>query len=620
MQEALRAVEAEVGGLSGCVDRMSGALDACAAQTGELVGETERLKLELDASAKRLELVREFLERYQLTPAEVHALREGDLGEAFFAALARVQEIHTNCKALLRTHHQRAGLELMDAMAAHQEGAYERLCRWVQKECRELGEGDAPEVPEELRRAAGVLRRRAVLFRYCAEEVANARHSSLFRRFLAALTRGGPQGVPRPIEVHAHDPLRYVGDMCGWLHQAMAEEHELATALFGEVAEREADTGASNGNGAAAEGDEEEVSAAEVLDRVFEGVCRPFKARVEQVLTAAPDVSLAFKLANLLEFYTLTVGKVLTPTASLTKALRQCHAAAQQAFLQLLHSKGAKLVRNPPAVPRDLGVPAEVAQATNQLCALLNTHADAMTAPSVQGGEDLEQLLSAVLDPVMAAIESAASSYSDAEAEAMAAAADIAALPGAPPPRAPPTGLASPKARTFAMNNIDALSVALLAAPPSSEAAVAPRLEALAAAREAHFEAAVQAEIEAVMEGTGLAGAFAAAQGMMSGGDKLDAGGAACELPHIAAGLEKLYAVFTVGGGGGGGGEESGGTTFPSFGYMRVDARKGARARLARALAAEYEALYLSVATTYGREGQQALQRTPDDVRVILGV
>ena len=25
--------------------------------------------------------------------------------------------------------------------------------------------------------------------------------------------------MPRPIEVHAHDPLRYVGDMLGWLHQ-----------------------------------------------------------------------------------------------------------------------------------------------------------------------------------------------------------------------------------------------------------------------------------------------------------------------------------------------------------------------------------------------------------------
>lgn len=46
------------------------------------------------------------------------------------------------------------------------------------------------------------------------------RHNALFRRFLTALTRGGPGGLPRPIEVHAHDPLRYVGDMLGWLHQA----------------------------------------------------------------------------------------------------------------------------------------------------------------------------------------------------------------------------------------------------------------------------------------------------------------------------------------------------------------------------------------------------------------
>lgn len=50
-------------------------------------------------------------------------------------------------------------------------------------------------------------------------KVANMRHNALFRRFISALTRGGPGGLPRPIEVHAHDPLRYVGDMLGWLHQ-----------------------------------------------------------------------------------------------------------------------------------------------------------------------------------------------------------------------------------------------------------------------------------------------------------------------------------------------------------------------------------------------------------------
>lgn len=49
------------------------------------------------------------------------------------------------------------------------------------------------------------------------------RHNALFRRFISALTRGGPGGLPRPIEVHAHDPLRYVGDMLGWLHQVSKE-------------------------------------------------------------------------------------------------------------------------------------------------------------------------------------------------------------------------------------------------------------------------------------------------------------------------------------------------------------------------------------------------------------
>lgn len=47
-----------------------------------------------------------------------------------------------------------------------------------------------------------------------------------------ALTRGGPGGIPRPIEIHAHDPLRYVGDMLAWVHQTIAGEREFLEALF----------------------------------------------------------------------------------------------------------------------------------------------------------------------------------------------------------------------------------------------------------------------------------------------------------------------------------------------------------------------------------------------------
>lgn len=43
--------------------------------------------------------------------------------------------------------------------------------RWVQAECRNLGEYDAPEVDPTLTAAVAALRDRPVLFKYCAEEV-----------------------------------------------------------------------------------------------------------------------------------------------------------------------------------------------------------------------------------------------------------------------------------------------------------------------------------------------------------------------------------------------------------------------------------------------------------------
>ena len=37
----------------------------------------------------------------------------------------------------------------------------------------------------------------------------------------------------RPIELHAHDPIRYLGDMLAWVHQAIAAECEFLESLFG---------------------------------------------------------------------------------------------------------------------------------------------------------------------------------------------------------------------------------------------------------------------------------------------------------------------------------------------------------------------------------------------------
>lgn len=54
-----------------------------------------------------------------------------------------------------------------------------------------------------------------------------------------------------------------------------------------------------------------------VLDRIFEGVCRPFKVRVEQVLQSQPNLIISYKLSNTLEFYSYTVSIQITSSRSI---------------------------------------------------------------------------------------------------------------------------------------------------------------------------------------------------------------------------------------------------------------------------------------------------------------
>ncbi|XP_060968898.1 conserved oligomeric Golgi complex subunit 6 [Cannabis sativa] len=410
-QEALDRVEVEVDALADCCDRIAKALSTCTASTGDIISTTERLKQELDVNNQRQNIVSCFLRDYQLSNDEITALRDDDLSPAFFKALSHVHDIHANCKLLLRTHHQRAGLELMDMMAVYQEGAYERLCRWVQAECRKLGDADNPEVSELLKTAVRCLRERPVLFKYCAEEVANMRHNALFRRFISALTRGGPGGMPRPIEVHAHDPLRYVGDMLGWLHQALASEREFVIMLLDPdavVDNRQNEDHSSKSMHSDFANIESDLTF--VLDRIFEGVCRPFKVRVEQVLQSQPSLIISYKLSNTLEFYSYTISDLLGRETALSGTLWTLKDAAQKTFFDILKSRGEKLLRYPPLVAVDLSPPQAVREGVSVLLEIIDTH-NSMMVPASGNKLDFDPVISALLNPIIQMCEQAAEAH-----------------------------------------------------------------------------------------------------------------------------------------------------------------------------------------------------------------
>ncbi|KAH6830622.1 oligomeric golgi complex subunit [Perilla frutescens var. hirtella] len=217
------------------------------------------------------------------------------------------------------------------------------------------------------------------------------RHNALFRRFISALTCGGHGGLPRPIEVHAHDPLRYVGNMLGWLHQALASERELVLALIypdstvdtGSIAQRfsnESDVGKT------------EIDLTFVLDRIFEGVCRPFKVRVEQ------------------EFYSHTISDLMEREIALCNALWALKDAAQKTFFDILKARGEKLLRYPPLVSVNLAPPQALREGISLLLEIIETYDSIMVALSGKN-PGFEPVISALLDPIIQMCEQAAEAH-----------------------------------------------------------------------------------------------------------------------------------------------------------------------------------------------------------------
>ncbi|XP_076448028.1 conserved oligomeric Golgi complex subunit 6-like [Babylonia areolata] len=383
VKEQLDSVYGDVKAMNDCCTDMTNRLKAAKAQTHHLMSQTTKLHAESQTLQMKQQVADAFLEKFQLKVEEVKILRgprDGTLHEDFFKALARVKQIHTDCKVLLRTNQQTAGLEIMEAMALQMESAYERLYRWTQNECRILT-SDSPDISPVLCQAMEALQDRPVLFKYSLDEYGTARRSAVVRGFIDALTRGGPGGTPRPIELHSHDPLRYTGDMLAWLHQATASEKEYLQTLL-KLCE------ASN------------TSLEDNLGHITEGICRPFKVRVEQVLVSEQEAVTLYKLDNLLKFYHHTISQIVAPESVLLTTICEVQDLSHRMFFNSLSCHANRLLDKVDLPPADLGPTSSLTQTLQLLRDVLACH-DASVVPVDDKKQDYKQILSCVIDPLL---------------------------------------------------------------------------------------------------------------------------------------------------------------------------------------------------------------------------
>uniref|UniRef100_A0A669C7P1 Conserved oligomeric Golgi complex subunit 6 n=1 Tax=Oreochromis niloticus TaxID=8128 RepID=A0A669C7P1_ORENI len=381
VKEELESVHEDVQAMSTCCEEMTNRLKF---KKHDLV-----YNIYLFSFSQRLEVraqvAQAFLTKFQLSNEEMATLRgsrDGPITEDFFKALNRVKHIHEDVKILLRTNQQTAGCENHQIMLQWKYFLFYFLSFTID-ECRGLTQ-ETCDISPVLTQAMEALQDRPVLYKYTLDEFGTARRCAVVRGYIDALTRGGPGGTPRPIEMHSHDPLRYVGDMLAWLHQATASEKEHLEALLKQVT---------------LQGVEDNMQ--EVVGHIIEGVCRPLKVRIEQVIVAEPGAVLLYKLSNLLKFYHHTISSIIgTSVASLLITIEEMHSLSKKMFFNSLSLHASRLMDKVELPPADLGPTASLTQTLSLLREVLASH-DSSVVPLDARQADFAQVLSCILDPLL---------------------------------------------------------------------------------------------------------------------------------------------------------------------------------------------------------------------------
>lgn len=338
--------------------------------------------------------------------------------DRFFSVLDRAKRIQVDCEILLGAENQRLGQEIMDQTTKNINGAFQKLYRWIQKEFKALNL-ENPQISSSIRRALRVLAERPSLFQSCLDFFAEAREHVLSDAFYSALTGSKVDGDEdksiKPINLVAHDPLRYIGDMLAWTHSATVSEREALESMFiSEGDEIAKGIQAGRDNELWSRYAEEEVpvfnaikALNDLVDKDIAGIAQVLRQKIAQVVQSHEETILAYKIANLLNFYRITFSKLLGDGSALLDTLKSLEEASLRQFQSLIGDTNAALQSESHQVSRDLSPPDFLQDGLKQLSALMKTYDSSFSvAPSRE--EEFRPVLKAALEPYIAATDAMA--------------------------------------------------------------------------------------------------------------------------------------------------------------------------------------------------------------------
>ncbi|KAI9874276.1 MAG: Golgi transport complex subunit 6, partial [Pleopsidium flavum] len=424
--QQLKRIGTTIASLNRCCEDMRRHVSAAHKGTAPVLQEASSLMSQKQEVETRQQLLDAFNKHFIISDEDLTVLTSSGepVNDRFFAVLARLKGIHKDCQVLLGSTNQTLGLEIMDQSSRNINSAFQKLYRWIQREFKTL-QLENPQISSSIRQALRVLAERASLFQSCLDSFSEARENTLSDAFYTALT-GSPgsteqQPSTKPIELFAHDPLRYVGDMLAWTHSATVSEREALEILF--ISE-----GDQTGKGVQIGKDSEPWSRTEedgagfdgqkaleqLVNRDVSGVARVLQKRVEQVIQSHEESLLAYRIANLINFYRVTFSKLLGADSALLDTLAALEESALKQFRTTRRDHITSIQNDLTQAPPDLTIPEFLDDALNLLKALLKSYDTSLTPASSRGAE-VQPILTEALDPFLLKCEELAKSLQEPE-------------------------------------------------------------------------------------------------------------------------------------------------------------------------------------------------------------
>lgn len=420
--EQLKRIGLTIASLNQGCEEMKRHISAAHQETKPMLEEASELLNQKDQVEAKQQLLKAFDTHFIMSEDDLAILTSTaePVNDRFFSILARVKKVQNDCEILLGTENQRLGLEIMEQTSKNLNGAFQKLYRWIQREFKSLNL-ENPQISSSIRRALRVLAERPSLFQNCLDFFAEAREHILSDAFYTALTGTSVTGEEdtsvKPIELVAHDPLRYVGDMLAWTHSATVSEREALEVLFisdGDEIAKGIQAGRDSEPWNRISEDEDDTSSFdglkalnELVDRDVAGVARVLRQRIGQVVQSHEETIMAYKIANLLNFYRVTFSKLLGDDSALLESLNTLEESALRQFRVLMRDHIAGLQADAQAIPPDLGPPEFLQDGLKQLTAIMRTYETSLTSLDTREA-DFQPILAEAFDPFMKACENIA--------------------------------------------------------------------------------------------------------------------------------------------------------------------------------------------------------------------